>query len=167
MTPNADFSLNHMAPAPCDRVWAAWSEASQLQQWFGPKGCPIFQSDLVLKAGGHYHYGMRTPMGIDLWGKWVFREVTPPTQLVMLAGFSDSHGHSMTRNPMSATWPLEVLATIRFTPQGQQTEIQLLWQPHNASAAEVATFAAGHASMVQGWGGTFDQLDEFLRKNTD
>jgi hypothetical protein len=40
--------------------------------------------------------------------------------------------------------------------------LTLSGRPINASEEEVAAYAAFHASMQQGFGSTFDQLDAYL-----
>ena len=70
----------------------------------------------------------------------------------------------LTRHPMSATWPLELLSVFTFEEQsGGKTRFTIRWSTHNATAEEQKTFDAGHASMTQGWGGTMEQLEAYLK----
>lgn len=57
-----------------------------------------------------------------------------------------------------------MLSTIIFTEQAGQTTVTVRWVPLNATAEEIKTFEAGFESMQQGWGGTFEQLAEYLAK---
>ena len=77
--------------------------------------------------------------------------------------FSDASG-GITRAPFSATWPLEILNNMTFTEQEGKTTIDLRGGPINPTDEERATFEGSFASMKQGFGSTFDQLDEFLAK---
>ena len=52
------------------------------------------------------HYGMRTPDGNEMWGKWIYREIVKPERLVVVASFSDAQ-RGITRHPLSPEWPLE------------------------------------------------------------
>ena len=71
----------------------------------------------------------------------------------------------VTRHPMAPTWPLEMLSTFLFEDiGGKKTKFTVHWTPLNASEEERATFAAGKASMQQGWGGTLDKLEAYLPK---
>ena len=64
---------------------------------------------------------------------------------------------------MMATWPLEMLSIFLFEDMGDgKTKFTVKWSPHNSSDVERATFAEGHASMNQGWSGTFEQLAGYL-----
>ena len=65
---------------------------------------------------------------------------------------------------MSAEWPLELLSTITFDEKDGKTSITIRWAPINATAAERKLFAASHASMNQGWSGTFEQLENYVNE---
>ena len=133
-----------------------------MKQWWGPKGFKVLHSKMDLRPGGTYHYGMESPDGHAMWGKFVYREVTPPERLVFINSFSDEKG-GLTRHPMAPTWPLEMLSVFTFEEQpGGKTKFTITWSTHNASEEEQKTFDDGHASMTQGWGGTMEQLAAYL-----
>ncbi|HLX79057.1 MAG TPA: SRPBCC domain-containing protein [Burkholderiales bacterium] len=157
------FVISRVFDAPRDRVWKAWTEVERLKQWFSPKGCTVIAAKMDLRPGGTYHYGMRTPDGHEMWGKWTFREIEAPQRLVLVNCFSDAAG-GITRHPMAPTWPLEMLSTTTFAEQGGKTTLTLEWLPINASPEEIATFEAGRAGMTQGWGGTMEQFTAYLAK---
>ena len=69
---------------------------------------------------------------------------------------------NITRHPFARDWPLEVLNTSTFTEQGRKTTLTLRSMPHGATQAERKAFEAGHKGMQAGFGGTFDQLSEYL-----
>ncbi len=147
--------------APRDLVWAAWTEEKHLKQWFGPKGLTMPQCKLDFRPGGTFHYCFRMPDGNEMWGKWTFREITPPRKIVLVTSFSDAQG-GITRAPMSATWPLETLATTVLEERDGKTVVTLRWVAINATDEERRTFDSSHESMKQGWGGTMDQLAAYL-----
>jgi uncharacterized protein YndB with AHSA1/START domain len=97
-----------------------------------------------------------------MWGKFVYKEITPPERLVSVNSFSDEHG-GVTRHPFSAAWPLELLTEVTFAElQPGRTTVTVRWTPINATPAERAAFDAGRGSMIMGWGGTFEQLAAYL-----
>lgn len=106
---------------------------------------------------------MRTPVGEDRWGGFIFREIVTPPRIVFVNSFSNPQGRT-TRHLWSEKWPLETLITVIFTEQGGKTRVDLRSTPLNASDSECQTFKAGHPSMQQGFGGTFDQLDAYLAR---
>jgi uncharacterized protein YndB with AHSA1/START domain len=51
---------------------------------------------------------------------------------------------------------------VTFHDEGGKTRIELRGRPVNVSAEEQAMFESMFGSMQQGFGGTFDQLDDYL-----
>jgi uncharacterized protein YndB with AHSA1/START domain len=161
-TKSADFVLSRVLDAPRDLVWKAFTDPERMKQWWGPKGFSVIHWNMDLRPGGFYHYGMTSPTGQPMWGKFRYREIVPPQRMVLINSFSDEAG-GITRHPMAPTWPLEMLSTFTFDEEaGGKTRVTIRWQANNATAEEQATFDAGHDSMRGGWGGTFDQLAAYL-----
>ncbi|HET9183445.1 MAG TPA: SRPBCC family protein [Candidatus Angelobacter sp.] len=156
-----EFVISRTFDAPRDLVWKAFTDPECMKQWWGPKGAKVIASKMDLRPGGIYHYGMQTPDGHEMWGKFVYREIVPPERLVLVSSFSDKEG-KLTRHPMSPTWPLEMFSVFTFTEHQGKTTVTIRWSPLNASEQERKTFAEGHASMQQGWSGTFEQLAAYL-----
>jgi uncharacterized protein YndB with AHSA1/START domain len=155
------FTISRTFDAPRELVWKAFTEAERLKQWWGPKGFKVTAAKLDLRPGGVFHYGMRSPEGHVMWGKFTYREIAAPERLVFVVSFSDEKG-GVTRHPMSENWPLETLSTITFAEHGGKTTINLQWVPVNATKAERKTFADSHQSMQTGWTGTMDQFADYL-----
>ena len=158
-----EFVISRSFDVPRELMFKVWTDPAHMQRWWGPKGVTVINSKMDLRPGGIYHYGMRTLDGHEMWGKFVFREIVKPERLVFVNSFSDEKG-GLTRHPMSPNWPLEMLSTITFTEQGGKTTVTVRWAPLNATAEECKTFEDGFDSMQQGWGGTLDQLSEYLSK---
>lgn len=146
--------------APRELVFKMWTEAEHLAKWWGPKGFNVEVSKLNVEPGGEFLYCMKGD-GFEMWGKFAYLEVATPEKLVFINSFSDKDGN-ITRAPFSATWPLEVMNILTLTEENGVTTLELKGGPHNASDEERQTFEAGIPSMNQGFGGTFDQLDEYL-----
>jgi len=155
------FSITRMLDAPRERVFRAWTEASELMGWFGPQGVTIPACNLDLRFGGTFHYCMRMPNGAELWGKWTFQEIQPPERIVLVSSFSDADG-GITRHPFVSEWPLETLSTTTLEEAGEQTVLTITWLPFNAQDNEIARFNAMHQDMIQGWTGTLNQLTAYL-----
>ena len=159
---NADaFVISRTLDAPRDLVWKAFTEEDRLAKWFGPKGATVIHSKNDLRPQGVYHYAMRTPDGVEMWGKWVYREILKPQRLVYVSAFSDPKG-GITRHPMAPDWPAEMLSTLTFEEKNGRTTVTLTWAAINASAAERKVFNDNFASMNGGWTGTFEQLEAYL-----
>jgi uncharacterized protein YndB with AHSA1/START domain len=144
-------------------VSKAWNESERLKHWWGPKGFTWVSGKKDLQVGGVFHYGMRSPDGQEMWGKFVYREITAPTRLIFTNSFTDAKGNTI-RAQFSATWPLEVLNTLTFTEQEGNTMLTLRGIPFNATETGRKTFRDAQKGMQQGFKGTLDQLDDYLAK---
>jgi uncharacterized protein YndB with AHSA1/START domain len=140
-----------------------FTDPEHMKNWWGPKGFTVRFSRMDFRVGGTYHYGMRSPDGHDMWGKFTYREIVAPERLVLVDSFSDEHG-GLTRHPISPTWPLEMLSTFTFTEQDGKTTFTIRWSPLNATDTERKTFEDGRRECSKGWGGTLDQLEAYLAK---
>lgn len=156
------FVISREFAAPRARVWQAWTERESLMRWFGPKGFTMSQAELDLRPGGTFHYAMRTPDDMEMWAKFVYREIAPSEKLVWVNSFSDPEG-GVTRHPFSEDpWPLEMLTVVTFAEAAGRTTVTVSWLPLDAPEEERRVFDANHPSMQIGWSGTMEQLDTFL-----
>ena len=126
------FVISRVFDATREIVWKAWTEAEHLKHWWGPKGFTVVHSKIDLRPGGVFHYGMRSPDGRDMWGKFVFREIVKPERLVFVNSFSDEEGKTV-RAPFNPHWPLEVLTTVTFAEHDGKTTVTLRGRPINAT----------------------------------
>ena len=157
------FEISRVFDAPRERVWQAWTEPEHMKKWWGPKGFTVTHLKMDLRPGGMTHYCLRGPDGGEMWGRAVYREVRKPERLVWVNSFSDPKG-GLTRHPGHESWPLEMLTTATLEAQGQRTRLTIQWLPlEGSSDVERKTFDEGRKSMNQGWSGTFEQLEGFLR----
>lgn len=155
------FVISRTLAASRAQVWRAWTEKDQLAHWFGPKGVIIPTCTLDLRPGGTFHYCMRLPDGSEMWGRWKFREISPPARLVWINSFSDPQG-GLTRAPFAENWPKEMLCILTLQEENGRTTIRLESSAHESTPEERKTFGDQHESMRQGWSGTFDQLEAHL-----
>ncbi|HEV7813637.1 MAG TPA: SRPBCC domain-containing protein [Janthinobacterium sp.] len=158
-----EFVITRVFDAPRDLVYKAWTEPARLAEWWGPAGFTLSVLKLELKPGGIFHYGMKAPDGVEMWGKFTYRDIVPPERIVSILSFADREGKPV-RHPMSQTWPLETLNAMTLLEHEGKTTLTLRSTPHHASELEKTTFKEGHGAMVQGFAGTFDQLDAYLAR---
>ena len=155
------LSITRVFDAPRSAVWNAFTQPEHLEQWWGPKGFKIEVRRLELRPGGVFHYSMRMPNGAIMWGRFTYREIEAPERLVFTNSFSDESG-GLTRNPWMPVWPLEALTTVIFSESEGKTTITLTSVPVEATEEERQNFLGQIDSMKNGFGGTFDQLAEYL-----
>jgi uncharacterized protein YndB with AHSA1/START domain len=158
-----EFVFTRTFDAPRELVFKAWTESEHLRHWWGPKGFTFGVARLDLRPGGIFHYSMRSPDGREMWGKFVYREIVAPEKIVYMNSFSDEEGNTV-RAPFSPTWPLEVYNILTFSEHEGKTTLTLRGGPVNATEEERKTYEAGFESMKQGFGGTLDQLADYLSK---
>lgn len=158
-----EFVISRAFDAPRILLWKALTEPERMARWWGPKGFPVIAAKMDFRPGGTYHYGLKTPDGGVMWGRFVYREIEEPSRIVLVNSFSDESG-GITRHPMSESWPLQLLSTFTLTEKGAGAELTVRWRPLDATAEESETFAAATQSMTQGWTGTLDQLSDYLAR---
>lgn len=155
------FVITRTFDAPIDRVWRAWTEPERMAQWWGPRGATTTMKAFELRPGGVWHCMLQMPGQPPMWGKYVFREVTPNHRLVFVVAFADEAGN-LRKHPMSPDWPLEILSTVEFAGAGGKTSVTVTWRPINATEVERKTFADGAESMRGGWTGTLDRFESYI-----
>ena len=57
--------------------------AKRLPRGLGENGFP---------PGGRYLYGLKTPDGGVMWGRFIYREIDEPSRIVTINSFSDENG---------------------------------------------------------------------------
>jgi uncharacterized protein YndB with AHSA1/START domain len=147
--------------APRSLVFQAFTESERLAHWWGPKGMKLTVEKIDLRQGGVFHYRMDSPDGNKMYGRFVYREISPVERLIFVVSFSDEKC-GITRHPLSKTWPLETLNIITFEEKDGKTNLTLRSWPIRESEVERQSFEEGFASMNAGFGGTMDQLDNYL-----
>jgi len=160
-----ELVITRVFNAPRELVWKAWIESARLAQWWGPKGFKMMVAKLDLRPQGVFHYSMQAPNGPEMWGKFVFQEIVAPEKIVFINSFSDKDG-GITPNPYMPNWPLEVMNTLTLEESNGKTTLTLRGGPINATELQAKTFEEGRPSMQQGFIGTWEQLDNYLAKNS-
>jgi uncharacterized protein YndB with AHSA1/START domain len=155
------FVISRSFDASPALLWKALTEPDRMAKWWGLQGLPVVAAKMDFRPGGGYLYGLRTPDGGAMWGRFIYQEIEEPTRITLVSSFSDEDG-GLARHPMSPTWPLEMLSVFALEPEGQRTKLTISWRPINATNEERATFTAAMDGMKQGWGGRLDQLAEHL-----
>jgi len=159
-----ELVITRVFDAPRELVWRAWSEGERLAQWWGPKGCEVKVEQLEFRPGGIFHYCMKLPDEGVMWGKFVYDEIVAPERLSFVDSFADENGNIIRAPFFDGGWPLEVSNLVSFSEQDGQTTMTLRVAPINATEDELKLFADSHGSLHQGYGGTMDQLEEYLAK---
>lgn len=124
-------------------VYAAFTQADQLLQWWSPENFSSTQCAVDVRIGGHYRIGIRSPEGVEHVMSGRYREVQPNERLVF------SFAWEMDGRPGP-----ETLVTVTFTAQGKGTRL-VFRQAFFSSVQE-------RDSHQQGWSGCLDKLQRHL-----
>ena len=153
------YVLERVFDAPRELVWKTWTDPELLPRWYGP-GVETIVHHLEVKPGGLWLDEMRMGSGSH-YERIEYTEVTPPERLVWLHSICDADWH-VTANPMMPDWPRVLLTTVTFQDDGGRTRLRLTWAPHEASDAEITSFAAAMGGLDRGWGAGMELIAELL-----
>lgn len=165
MSANKDstaFVITRQYQLPLAVVWQAWTDPDRLRHWWGPQGCALDVLRFEFKEGGFFHYAMNFAGAAPMWGRFNYREIVERERLVWLNSFANERC-GIARAPFSEFCPLEIRNTVSFAEQDGVTTVTLRAVPFGALDAELNYFEELQPSLEQGYGGTFDQLADFLR----
>jgi PhnB protein len=148
MTPHKTVSFVRIFDcAPLD-AWAAFTDARQLAQWWGPHGFSNPRCEFDPRPGGAIRIDMRGPDGVVYPCGGAVREVAAPVRLVFTTTAEDGGGRAL----------LETLTTVRLLELGAQTVLLLETQLIDA-LPEAAQYVAG---MEAGWRQSLERLATLL-----
>ena len=158
------FVINRTFEAPQATIFEMFTDPKHCSKWLPPTGFTMEYIKADIKPGGSSFYSMSNGQGMIMYGKANYIEVTKPSRLVYTQIFCDKDG-KISRHPAAPTWPETMLTTITLTAETlASTRVTILWEVYGeATTAERTTFNAGKAGMTQGWGGTFDKLEDYLQ----
>lgn len=153
------YVLDRVFDAPRELVWRAWTDPVLLPRWYGPRVKTIVHG-LDLRPGGLWLIEMQWG-GKSHYQRVEYTDVIPRQRLVWLHSSSDADWNIIP-SPMMADWPRVLLTTVTFDDDGGRTRLRLTWVPHEASAAEIACFAAAIDGMGKGWASGMELLATLL-----
>ena len=111
-TADREIVISRIIGAPRELVFAAFTEARRLSQWWGPDGFTTTTRAFEFRVGGEWVFVMHGPDGTD-YREWItWTEIAPPERIALL--------HGEFRGDPNA---FELVIT--FTPHGEATLIEM------------------------------------------
>jgi len=158
------FVINRTFDTDLQTMYEMWTDPKHLTQWAGPTGMRAEYLYADIRPGGKALSRMAGPGGLVMYALVQYLDLRKPNFIAYTQQFVDEN-EKPSRHPMAPTWPAVMLTTVQFTEEETgRTRVTLTWETHgNVTAEELATFVAGRAGMTQGWGGSFDKLDDYLK----
>ncbi len=135
------LTLKRRLHAPAEKIYAAWTDPTQIVKWFGPDAGPVTRADIDLRVGGTFTIAFRTEDGERHQVGGIYREVVPNEKLVFTWAW-----HTMPER--------ESLVTITVRPDGEGCILTLLHEQFFDEAAR-----DGHR---RGWSGSLDKLERLF-----
>jgi uncharacterized protein YndB with AHSA1/START domain len=75
------LTLKRRLNAPAAKVYAAWTDPTQIVRWFGPDAGKVTRADLDVRVGGRYDISFNTESGEQHDVGGVYREVVQDEKL--------------------------------------------------------------------------------------
>jgi uncharacterized protein YndB with AHSA1/START domain len=137
--------------APRQLVWDVWTEPKHREKWFGPKGYSIRVISSDFQVGGKWEEVMVGPDG-EFPYSGVYKEIEPIEKIVSTDDFDESLKETMPDLPQG------MVVTTLFDDKGEKTGVTIRTLHPTVEDREK------HEAMgvVDGWGSTLDNLDEYL-----
>ena len=134
-----------------DRLWAMWTRAEHLQQWWGPQGwtTPVCQVDF--RPGGIWFYCMQDPDGIRYCGQLIYGEIDAPRRFTGKDVFTDEDGNISHDMPVAHS-------EYEFTADGGETILSNVTRYATAEQLDQVVEMGVEAGVNQ----TLDRLDAYL-----
>jgi len=155
MTPK-EVEFERIYDAPAEKVWQAWTDPSQLKQWWGPDNVTIPECEVDLRVGGRIYIVMEATeaMGEYAGTRWPMEakitELEPNKKLVYEA-------KAWTEGDEDGT-TIETVQELAFAEENAKTKMNL-----KATLNKVGS-KAGMAveGMKYGFSQQFDKLEKYL-----
>lgn len=86
---NRSLEIQRIIKAPRDRVYAAWTDPTQLQQWFGPEGVRTRSFAADSCVGGKYRWQLVNQEEQEMTVHGEYRELQPGRKIVFTWQWED------------------------------------------------------------------------------
>ena len=144
-----ELTITRTFTAPRALVFAAWTDARHLAQWWGPHGYTNPVCEIDPRVGGKLRIHMRGPDDTTHRLEGVVRDIVAPERLV-IANSVDVAGRRL----------LEGLFTVTFAERDGKTTMTL----HARAAALAEEALLWLDGMNEGWGQSIERLEAFVAR---
>ncbi len=145
---NRTLTLERTFNAPINLVWEAWTQPEHIVNWWGPKGMKTKIIDHDFTVGGAWKYVMTMPDGNDFIADGTYLEIIEQEKIRTSANFK----------PMTEGVELQIL----LKKEGDKTNFTF----HVIHQTEEYCKQQEKMGFYNGWGSTFERLNEYLIEKT-
>src|SRR5204863_9330095 len=115
-TKNLSLEIKSLIKAPRERVYAAWTDAAQMKQWFGPENVQTRELIADARVGGTFRWDLTNSEGEEMTMRGEYRELQPGKKIVFTWQWQDDED-----------WREHVsVVTVELTDHGADTEVRLI-----------------------------------------
>lgn len=145
VTAEQTLKLTRRIKAPRERVFAAFTSADSIKQWFCPAPVKVLECSADFRVGGIYRIKIRKPEATeDFIVSGVYREIIPPAKIAYTWKWEDDED-----------WVgVESVVTFEFKAVGEETDLLLTQTgfPNEESRDR----------HTHGWSGILEKLEALL-----
>lgn len=138
--------------APADLVWAAWTEADILDQWWAPKPYKNQTKSMDFRVGGRWLYCMLSPKGERHWCLFDYESITPGKHYAGSDAFCDENGVANDGKP-------RVKWSNSFKPEGDSTVVNVEMDFESLQDLEAIISMGFREGFTMG----MENLDEYIK----
>ncbi len=140
------LEIKRLIKAPPDRVYAAWTDPTQLKHWFGPEKVQTRDLIVDVRVGGKFRWDLTNSEGEKMICRGEYRELQPDKKIVFTWQWEDDEDW---QNHIS-------VVTVELYERDGDTELRLIHEqlPNEESRD-------GHTG---GWNSALDKLEKFFGK---
>jgi uncharacterized protein YndB with AHSA1/START domain len=109
---NREIMLTRDFDAPRELVWAAWTQADRVDQWWGPDGFITRTETMDVRPGGAWRYTMTSADGTVYPNFVLYMDVSPPERLIYAHGGEEAA-------------PAHFHVTVLFEALGERTRVTM------------------------------------------
>lgn len=140
------MSIEVTIDAPPSTVFAAWTDAARLAQWWGPSGFTNPVCTVDVRPQGAIRIEMKSPDGSVYPMTGAFHEIVPNEKLVFTSEPLDRTGIPM----------FSVLNIVTFIPDANRTRLTV-----KAHVSDITPMALPYLDgMDQGWAESLERLEK-------
>ncbi|HEX9463817.1 MAG TPA: SRPBCC domain-containing protein [Alphaproteobacteria bacterium] len=148
--PERELVITRLLEARPERVFKAWTDPTQLRQWWGPNGFTAPVCEIEARPGGRLRIVMRAPDGAEYPMTGIVREIAAPGRLVFTNIPVDEKGDAL----------LDGLTAVTFGDAGARTKLTV--ESRAVGIGRVAHVARMLDGMDAGWAQTIDRLAAYV-----
>jgi uncharacterized protein YndB with AHSA1/START domain len=144
-----DLVITRTIDAPRALVFAAFTDAKHLAQWWGPEGFTTPDASADVRPGGALRLDMHGPDGTVYLAGGTFHEITPPERLVFSTTILSETDEKLA----------DILNTLTLIERNGKTELTL-----NVRCVYASPLVAHHLDgMEEGWLSSLVCLEDYLK----